>query len=87
VSEPSPIWQGPPLSERQRRLLGIIMTYREAHGYSPSVRDLVTLTGWHTISVVHYHLRRLEQAGLITRDPKIARSIRITRGDTCRIAS
>ncbi len=53
------------LSREDLRTLRAIDVLRHARGYSPTVRELAELLDRASSSVVHLHLRRLEEAGLI----------------------
>jgi SOS-response transcriptional repressor LexA len=64
-------------TERRSALLAAIEQYWARHGYGPSIRDLVAMTGWSSTSVVDYHLRELHGHGLIDWDRRVARSIRV----------
>lgn len=57
------------------KVLAAIKQYREEHGYSPSIRDIVRVAPLSSESVATYHLNKLEQAGKIKRTPFVARSI------------
>jgi len=52
--------------------------YIDEHGYSPAVRDIEKGVGY-VPSLVKYYLDRLEELGHITRQPNIARSIRVIK--------
>ena len=45
------------------------------HGYSPSVRELMTRLNFRSKDTVHHHVVRLHRAGWISREPKLARAI------------
>ena len=60
--------------QRKETLLEAIRSYISAHGRSPSLRELQTLTGWGSPTLQGY-LRRLADEGLITRQPRRARGI------------
>lgn len=62
-----------------RTFLGKIKSYQDKFFRSPSIRELVTMTGYRTTSAVAYRLDQLQAKGLLVRDPKIARSIRIIK--------
>ena len=62
--------------QRKAFLLDSIRSYVAAHGCSPSLRDLQTLTGCGSPTLQGY-LRRLEAEGLIKRSRRHWRSIRI----------
>ena len=68
------------LPSQLRALLGAIARYQREHGYAPSIRDLQGMLRISSCSVVVYRLRRLEERGLIRRDPRIPRSIRVVGG-------
>lgn len=70
MSEPTP---------RQRDVLAAIDAYSKGHGYAPSVRALLEPLGLSSTNGIAEHLERLEANGLIVRDRRVARSIRITR--------
>lgn len=56
-------------------VLDAIETYWLEHRFSPSIRDIMEITGITSTSVVRYHLLLLERRGCITRVPTIPRSI------------
>lgn len=55
-------------------VLQAIKAFWAENGFSPSIRDIGEATGVTSTSVIQYHLLRLEQAGLIKRTPRVARS-------------
>ena len=59
-------------------VLMAIDTYIEHYGTPPSVRILAMMLGYNSVSGVHYRLRCLVAEGYITRQPRRARSIRLT---------
>ncbi len=60
-------------SEAQVR--DFISQYLRQHGYAPSVREIKRAIGFKSTSTVHYHLRKLEKAGSLRREPYRARAI------------
>lgn len=54
-----------------------IVAYAQTHAYPPSVREICEAVGLTSTATVHVHLKKLEQEGLITRDPSRQRSIRV----------
>jgi len=66
------------LEDQQQRILECIREFIQERGYPPTVRDIARELGISSTSVVDYHLRRLEQAGWIERDPRSSRGIRLT---------
>lgn len=57
-----------------------IVAYAQTHAYPPSVREICEAVGLTSTATVHAHLKKLEQQGLIVRDPSRQRSIRVTEG-------
>ena len=60
-------------------LLRCIETFIQWNGYSPSVRELVSIMGRTSTSHVHGLLHDLESKGFIRQTPGIARSIVLVR--------
>ena len=67
------------LSSRQQQILKFLISFRETHGYSPTIRDIQFGCSISSTSVVDYNLRILARNGVITRDPEISRSIEIVQ--------
>lgn len=65
------------LSKRQSEIFEFIKDEVKAKGYPPSVREIGEAVGLASSSTVHGHLERLEQKGLIKRDPSKPRAIEI----------
>jgi repressor LexA len=82
MSEPAPVYAIPCLTPQQSRILGHIAGYLDVHGYGPSIREIAQLAGLAAQSVALYHVKALERAGMLTREPHIARSIRLTTRNT-----
>ena len=61
------------LKERTERIFQAIILYKISHhGNSPSIREIGEMAGISSTSVVAYHLKALEKAGLFKRiDRKI----------------
>jgi repressor LexA len=66
------------LEDQQQRILECIRDFIQERGYPPTVRDIARELGISSTSVVDYHLKRLEQARWIERDPRSSRGIRLT---------
>ncbi len=66
------------VEKQERRILECIRDFIWERGYPPTVRDIARELGISSTSVVDYHLRRLERAGWIERDPRSSRGIRLT---------
>ena len=79
------------LSKRQAAIYDYICSYTDQHGYPPSVREIGTAVNLASPSTVHMHLKVLEQFGLIDRDPKKPRTMKIVSqasnaSDTAKLA-
>ncbi|NDL67926.1 transcriptional repressor LexA [Anaerotalea alkaliphila] len=66
------------MNDRQRRILEFIKEELWNKGYPPAVREICDAVGLKSTSTVHAHLERLEQLGVIRRDPTKPRAIEIT---------
>jgi repressor LexA len=62
----------------QAKILGFIVDRIAARGFSPTVREISAAFGWKTTANVHQHLERMERDGLVTRQPGMARTLRVT---------
>jgi repressor LexA len=65
--------QGP--NERQKSILKFIKEFLMEKGYPPSVREIGKAVGLKSSSTVHGYLAKLEEYGLIKRDPTKPRAI------------
>ncbi len=66
------------LPERQRKVLTYIQHYTEERGFPPTVREIGEQIGVKSTSLVSYYLKRLEEQGLINREPSMSRAIQVT---------
>jgi repressor LexA len=76
------------LGERHQRILDFLQVYQRENKYPPSIREIGEKTGITSTSVVNYYLDQLEKKGLIERDRKISRGVRLAGNgfaDTLRI--
>lgn len=67
------------ITDRQRQIVAHILAFKTANGYSPSVRDLSDLMGGISTNAIHTHLEACAKKGLVTRHPKVARSLAVTQ--------
>lgn len=65
------------LSERQLKILEFVTTFQEKQGYSPSIRQIGDYIHVKSTSLVDYYLKQLEEAGYISREGRVSRSIRV----------
>jgi repressor LexA len=68
------------LTKRQREIFDFIRRYLRKYGYPPTVREIGEALGLHSPSTVHAHLAKLEQIGLLRRDPSKPRAIEVMVG-------
>lgn len=66
------------LSNPQMAVYDFIVTYTQDHSFPPTVREICAAVGLASTSTVHTHLRKLEERGLIKRNPAKQRSLVIT---------
>lgn len=63
------------ISEKQQQIYDFILQYTDEHGYSPSVREIAAASSLKSTSTVHFHLRALEEAGLVAHSVGKTRSL------------
>ena len=77
------------LGERHQKILDFLQSYQRENRYPPSIREIGEKTGISSTSVVNYYLDQLEKKGLIHRDRKISRGVRLSSSngsaDTLRV--
>ena len=66
------------LTPKQQRIYDFIQSFAAQHGYPPSVREIGEYVGLKSPSTVHFHLKGLEAAGLITKAEGKTRAITIS---------
>ena len=67
------------LSPKQQQIYDYIISFSAEHGYPPSVREIGAHVGLKSPSTVHFHLKGLESAGLITKAEGKTRSITVAQ--------
>ena len=65
------------LTTKQQQIYDYIIAFTEEHGYPPSVREIGEYVGLRSPSTVHFHLKGLQSAGLITQAAGKTRAISI----------
>lgn len=68
------------LTAKQQQIYDYIVSFTEEHGYPPSVREIGEYVGLKSPSTVHFHLKGLQSAGLITQAAGKTRAISIADG-------
>jgi len=67
---------GGQLSSRRQQILDYLIETTQQRGYPPSMRETASAVGLKSPSTVLFHLRVLEEAGLIERTPTLNRAVR-----------
>lgn len=65
------------LTTKQQQIYDYIVSFADEHGYPPSVREIGEYVGLKSPSTVHFHLKGLQSAGLITQAAGKTRAISI----------
>ena len=68
------------LSPKQQQIYDYILDFTDEHGYCPSVREIAQAVDLKSPSTVHFHLKGLREAGLISQAEGKTRAITITDG-------
>lgn len=63
------------LTRKQQQIYNFILEFTAQHGYPPSVREIGTAMGLKSPSTVHFHMKGLEQAGVIIKAEGKTRAI------------
>ena len=66
------------LTAKQQQIYAYILTFTAEHGYPPSVREIGAAVGLKSPSTVHFHLKHLEEAGVIEKGAGKGRAITLT---------
>lgn len=73
------------LTERHQKILDFLNLRLRDQGYPPSIREIGEATGISSTSVVTYYLKQLAEMGLIERDAKYSRAVRLTHASSTNI--
>ena len=68
------------LSPKQQQIYDYILSFSQEHGYPPSVREIAQAVDLRSPSTVHFHLKGLREAGLISQAEGKTRAITVTDG-------
>lgn len=63
------------LTPKQQQIYDYILAFTSQHGYPPSVREIGAAVGLKSPSTVHFHMKGLEQAGVIIKAEGKTRAI------------
>lgn len=67
------------LTERQKKILEVLEKFQHDTGYPPSIREICEQAGISSTSVVNYYLIQLKDMGIIERDDRVSRGIRLLK--------
>jgi repressor LexA len=73
------------LTERHQKILDFLNQRLREQGYPPSIREIGEATGISSTSVVTYYLKQLSEMGLIERDAKYSRAVRLTNASNANL--
>lgn len=65
------------LTPKQQQIYDYILSFTDAHGYPPSVREIADAVELKSPSTVHFHLKGLRAAGLISQAEGKTRAISV----------
>ena len=65
----------PKLTAKQQKIYDYILSFTADHGYPPSVREIGAAVGLKSPSTVHFHMKGLEEAGVIVKAEGKTRAI------------
>ena len=63
------------LTKKQQQIYDYILSFTTEHGYPPSVREIGSAMGLKSPSTVHFHMKGLEEAGVIVKAEGKTRAI------------
>ena len=63
------------LTPKQQQIYDYILSFTNQHGYPPSVREIGAAVGLKSPSTVHFHMKGLEEAGVIVKAEGKTRAI------------
>lgn len=63
------------LTRKQQEIYDYILSFTNEHGYPPSVREIGAAVGLRSPSTVHFHMKGLEEAGVIVKAEGKTRAI------------
>lgn len=68
------------LTAKQQQIYDYILSFTNDHGYPPSVREIGAAVGLKSPSTVHFHMKGLEEAGVIVKAEGKTRAITLLGG-------
>ena len=74
------------LTRKQQQIYDYILSFTTEHGYPPSVREIGAAVGLKSPSTVHFHIKGLEEAGVIVKAEGKTRAISLPRAALHQVA-
>lgn len=65
------------ISKKSKKVFDFIISFFRKHSKPPTVREIAKNCGFSSPSTAHFHIKKLEKAGLISRTGKGSRSIKV----------
>ena len=69
------------LTAKQQQIYDYMLAFKGEHGYFPSVREIGAAVGLKSPSTVHFHLKGLEEAGIIVKAEGKSRAISLVNAE------
>ena len=69
----------PRTSNKAEKIVEFVNAFVAENGYSPSVREIGTAVGLKSPSTVHFHLKHMEELGVIKKSGRKGRTITLTK--------
>ena len=70
------------LTKKQQQILDFVNRQVEEKGYPPSVREICSAVGFKSTSTVHSYIKKLEELGMIEKDPTKPRALKVLKKGT-----
>ena len=67
------------ITKRQKEVLDFVETYRKKRGYAPSLEEIKKHLKLSSVSTAHYHIKKLEELGLLRKGDNQPRSLTTTK--------
>lgn len=64
-------------TKRQKQILDFIRSFIKKNDYSPSLEEIKKHFGLSSFSTIHFHIEKLKNAGYLTKEDNISRSINV----------
>ena len=68
------------LTAKQQKIYDFILQFTNEHGYPPSVREIGEAVGLKSPSTVHFHLKHMEELGVLNKGAGKGRALTLTQG-------